>query len=183
MPDSDENFDEQVLRSMARWPDVPACYGWLSLDRRGRWLIQGEVISHAGAIGFLGRNYAVDERGCWFVQNGPQRAFVALEYAPWIIRFDRDAGFSTHTQRKVQAVTAVFSDENGNIFLGTEHGCGLLDDRDLAAFAEQLDEAAEPIEFDWQRYRLPIQEIAATALETQFGFVAEPQAPPGDDAA
>jgi hypothetical protein len=28
-------MDEMVKRGMARWPDVPDVYGWLSLDRRG----------------------------------------------------------------------------------------------------------------------------------------------------
>ncbi|HMN64893.1 MAG TPA: DUF2946 family protein, partial [Burkholderiaceae bacterium] len=32
-------MDEQVLHAMARWPDVPAVWGWLRLDRRGRWLL------------------------------------------------------------------------------------------------------------------------------------------------
>jgi len=29
-------MDEIVSRSMLKWPDVPAVYGWLSLDRRDR---------------------------------------------------------------------------------------------------------------------------------------------------
>ena len=27
---------------LAKWPDVPACYEWLALDRRGQWRLQGE---------------------------------------------------------------------------------------------------------------------------------------------
>ena len=27
-------MDDAVLRSMAKWPNVPDVYGWLSLDRR-----------------------------------------------------------------------------------------------------------------------------------------------------
>ena len=41
-------MDEDVLRAMTRWPDVPAVYGWLSLDRRGRWLIRGETLGPLG---------------------------------------------------------------------------------------------------------------------------------------
>ena len=37
-------MDETGLRSMAKWPNVPAVYGWLTLDRRGNWLLQGERI-------------------------------------------------------------------------------------------------------------------------------------------
>ncbi|HEV8259130.1 MAG TPA: DUF2946 family protein [Burkholderiales bacterium] len=29
-------MDEAVLRSIAKWPNVPAVYGWLQLKRRGR---------------------------------------------------------------------------------------------------------------------------------------------------
>jgi hypothetical protein len=33
-----------------KWPEVPACYGWLSLDRRGYWRLKEHVISRAGLI-------------------------------------------------------------------------------------------------------------------------------------
>jgi hypothetical protein len=33
-------------------PEVPACYGWLSLDRRGRWRLRGETVTHAGLKAF-----------------------------------------------------------------------------------------------------------------------------------
>ena len=38
-------MEDWVHRALARWPNVPALYGWLGLDRRGRWLIRGETIS------------------------------------------------------------------------------------------------------------------------------------------
>ncbi|MCD6666313.1 MAG: DUF2946 family protein, partial [Hydrogenophaga sp.] len=28
-------MDEIVKAAMAKWPQVPACYGWLGLDARG----------------------------------------------------------------------------------------------------------------------------------------------------
>ena len=34
-------MDETVIRAMAKWPDVPAVWGWLSLDRRGVWKLKG----------------------------------------------------------------------------------------------------------------------------------------------
>ena len=49
-------FDEGVVKAMARWPDVPQAYGWLSLDTRGGWRIQGETISHVRAREFLARH-------------------------------------------------------------------------------------------------------------------------------
>jgi hypothetical protein len=43
------------------------------------------------------RNYAVDERGCWYFQNGPQRVYVQLEATPYIVRTDPAAGWLLHT--------------------------------------------------------------------------------------
>src|SRR5690242_19491998 len=71
-------MDEIVLRSMAKWPNVPDVYGWLSLDRRGNWLIKNERIGNLAFREFIGRNYQPDARGCWYFQNGPQRVFVKL---------------------------------------------------------------------------------------------------------
>ena len=72
-------MDHGVIRAMARWTDVPAVYGWLSLDCRGRWCLRGEPVSHRGAREFMSRNYACTDAGHWYFQNGPQRVYVELE--------------------------------------------------------------------------------------------------------
>ena len=82
-------MDEQVLRSLVKWPNVPACYGWLALDRRGQWRmrdefaqtnkLRGQVIEHAVLKDFISRNYASDTLGRYFFQNGPQRVFITLD--------------------------------------------------------------------------------------------------------
>ena len=71
-------MDDLVMRSMAKWPDAPDVYGWLSLDRRGNFLIQKEKIGNRALREFISRNYQADARGCWYFQNGPQRVFVSL---------------------------------------------------------------------------------------------------------
>src|SRR3990172_6334645 len=103
-------MDDIVLSSMLKWPNVPSVYGWLRLDRRGRWLIRKpdakgrvspaaapgvqagaprfERIVNPAMIEFIGRNYTRDAEGRYFFQNGPQRVFVALEYTPWIYCLD-----------------------------------------------------------------------------------------------
>jgi len=81
-------MDEMVARSMARWPNVPAVYGWLSLDRRGTWRIKQERVGNAALREFIARNYHADERGCWFFQNGPQRVFVRLDYTPLVVHYE-----------------------------------------------------------------------------------------------
>src|SRR6185436_4073554 len=88
-------MDDSVVRSMAKWPDVPDVYGWLSLDRRGNWLLRStgatqkfERIGNAALREFISRNYQADARGCWYFHNGPQRVFVALAYTPLVVHFE-----------------------------------------------------------------------------------------------
>src|SRR3954465_15829874 len=83
-------MDEIVARSLARWPNVPAVYGWLSLDRRGNWRIKGEKIGNPALREFISRNYQPDERGQWYFQNGPQRVYVSLAYAPLVVHYEGD---------------------------------------------------------------------------------------------
>lgn len=97
-------MDDLVRQAMAKWPNVPDCYGWLGLDARGNWWMRddraqaagafdsglpgarGSLLKHDKLIDFIQRNYASDARGCWYFQNGPQRVFVELEATPWIWR-------------------------------------------------------------------------------------------------
>ena len=76
-------MDPSVLSAIRKWPDVPDVFGWLSLDLRGNWRLKGDVIANPGICEFIGRNYAADPHGRWFFQNGPQRVFVSLAYAPF----------------------------------------------------------------------------------------------------
>jgi hypothetical protein len=105
-------MDQTVLEAMSRWPNVPAVYDWLRLDARGQFhLIQrdrsdfnesthgrGEPITNSGIVDFIWRNYACNEQGEWFWQNGPQRVFVRLDKAPLVLRLsDHDGlGLSWH---------------------------------------------------------------------------------------
>ena len=87
-------MDDIVKQALAKWPDVPNCYGWLALDARGHWRMRderaqhlhlpGDKLTNAALVGFINRNYAADERGCWYFQNGPQRVYVNLEATPYI---------------------------------------------------------------------------------------------------
>ena len=122
-------MDEQVLRSLVKWPNVPDCYGWLALDRRGQWRMRdeftqqnnlpGQVIAHQALNEFISRNYARDAQGKYFFQNGPQRVFITLDATPWIVRIipsDQQAGLLTQCQSAIEP-TAALSDENGNIYI------------------------------------------------------------------
>ena len=155
----DRAMDEMVLRSMVKWPDVPDVYGWLSLDRRGNWLLKGERIGNRALREFISRNYTADSRGRWYFQNGPQRVFVALAYTPLVLHFEGDALFD-HCGRPFQLEQAFLDDEGSVLMLG-KSGIGLLDDRDLAGYADRAQ---------------GLPGIAREAVQARFGFVAHPAA-------
>ena len=151
-------MDEIVARSMARWPNVPAVYGWLRLDRRGNWRIKGERVGNAALREFIARNYLADERGCWFFQNGPQRVFVQLAYTPLVAHYEGEA-LLDQCGRPFPGAT-LYQDDEGSVLLAGGGGIALLDDRDLAGVAERAQAAP----------RLRRAEVAQ-----RFGFVAEPR--------
>jgi hypothetical protein len=162
---------------MAKWPDVPQCFGWLSLDVRGQWRIQGELIRHPRAHGFLSRHDRADEHGRWYVQNGPQQVFVDLDYTPWIFRWQPDASFTTHTGIATRDVREVYLDDDGNLLLVTELGVGLLDDRDLASCEHLLicADDGQPETWLWQGRQLPLRALPRSAVAAHFGFVSAPR--------
>jgi hypothetical protein len=151
-------MDEIVARSLAKWPNVPAVYGWLALDRRGNWLIKGERIGNAALRDFISRNYEGDETGRWYFQNGPQRVYVSLAYTPLVVHYEGDR-LLDHCGRAFSP-SASFQDDEGSVLFAADTMIALLDDRDLAHFADQ------PLSADFIRRA----EVAA-----RFAFVADPK--------
>jgi len=143
---------------MARWPNVPAVYGWLQLDRRGNWRIKGERIANAALREFIARNYLADERGCWFFQNGPQRVFVELAYTPLVVHYEGDA-LLDHCERPFSPEN-LFQDEEGSVLIEGQGSIALLDDRDLERMVERAD---------------ALSRIARAEVAGRFRFVAEPR--------
>jgi hypothetical protein len=134
-------MDEIVLQALRKWPNVPAVYGWLSLDRRGNWAIKDERVRHPAIVDFIGRNYARDDQGRWFFQNGPQRVFVRLAYTPMVYRTQPGAhglAFTTHTAAPVSEVQRAWLDEHGFLLLETELGLGVVHDQDLPDVLSRL---------------------------------------------
>ena len=150
-------MDEIVARSLAKWPNVPAVYGWLSLDRRGNWLIKGEKIGNAALREFIARNYEADAQGRWFFQNGPQRVYVQLAYTPLVVRYEGDA-LIDHCGRSFFP-EKIFQDDEGSVLMQAKPGIALLDDRDLARHADESDS---------------LQRITRSEVAARFGFVADP---------
>lgn len=140
-------MDAAVQAAMARWPDVPDCYGWLHLDARGQWRIGPEraPIQHPGLRAFIGRNYAHDVQGNWFFQNGPQRVFASLEAAPWILTLnDCNTGLVTHTDVRVPPPESLWLGDDGRIYAPSPLGPASIDDRDLPTVLELLMAGARP---------------------------------------
>ena len=151
-------MDESVVRSMAKWPNVPDVYGWLALDRRGNWLIKGERIANQALRDFISRNYEADARGRWYFQNGPQRVFVRLAYTPLVVHYEADRLLDQ--RGRAFAASGTYLDDEGSVLLAGEGTVALLDDRDLERFAEAADSLGR---------------IANAELERRFGFVADPR--------
>ena len=151
-------MDEIVSLSMAKWPNVPAVYGWLQLDRRGNWRIKGERVGNAALRDFICRNYQADPRGCWFFQNGPQRVFVELAYTPLVVHYEGEA-LLDHCGRSFRA-GRFLQDEEGSVLVEGGGGIALLDDRDLLRLAESLP---------------PPALVRRADVAGRFGFVAEPR--------
>ena len=41
-------MDDIVKQALAKWPNVPDCYGWLGLDARGHWYLRDDAVQAAG---------------------------------------------------------------------------------------------------------------------------------------
>jgi hypothetical protein len=150
-------MDPIVARAMARWPNVPAVYGWLALDRRGNWLIKAERVTHRAMREFIARNYEADDAGRWYFQNGPQRVYVTLAYTPMVVHYEGDA-LVDHCDRPF-AARANYLDDEGSVLVAGDRGIALLDDRDLLRFADS---------------GAPIERVARADVPGRFGFVPDP---------
>lgn len=190
-------MDDIVKQAMARWPNVPYCYGWLGLDRRGQWRLRNEYAQQNGLSGdpirlpalvaFIERNYLRDESGAWVFQNGPQRVFVALDYTPWIVRLHGEALRTTTDRAFVPSACHV--DEHGNVVLAGEvegetgTHAALLHDHDLDGFTGLCQWHGEACGAELGRLRLPglelpIEPIAADEVPRRYGFVRQPAPAP-----
>lgn len=190
-------MDDIVKAAIAKWPNVPAVFGWLSLNGRGDWRIKDDPIENDTIKEFIGRNYMNDGCGNWFFQNGPQRVYVSLEIAPWVYRLDEFKRLATHTGAHPRELRQVFSDENGRLYFETELGPGVLDDRDTQAFAERIvDEAGDLLDEEslaaWNageqsaelkvdglhvnhESHMPIERIKSDRVPQVLGFMCKPQ--------
>jgi hypothetical protein len=169
-------MDDIVRQAIAKWPNVPHCFGWLGLDARGGWYMRddrvqaqgafpqskGSLLRHEKLIDFIHRNYERDDQGQWFFQNGPQRVYVELEVAPLVWRIGPGQAVTSHTGRPARARRAILDDE-GRVYLDTDLGFGLVHTLDVADAAEAIEQGV------WTPEEMP-----AAQLPERFGFVLSP---------
>ena len=174
-------MDDIVKQALAKWPNVPHCYGWLGLDARGNWYLRdvqaqaqgtfaggtvdsrGSMIRHEKLLDFIQRNYASDEQGQWFFQNGPQRVYVELEATPWIWRVAADYSVTAHTGEAARTQRC-FLDEKGWVYLETDLGFGLVHTQDMESASEAIETGL------WV-----LLQCTAADLPQRFDYVMSPQ--------
>src|SRR4051812_27563116 len=193
-------MDDIVKKAMAKWPDVPHCYGWLALDARGAWRMRDERAQHLGLagdkviqqalLGFINRNYMADQRGCWYFQNGPQRVYLNLEATPFIARTDPRHGLVLHTGEVLGPVDQAFLTDAGVLIVQSADKVAQLDDRDFAqvmadleldgkaasdeALLAWIDGGAGTMALHFRDQRVAVQRIAQGDIASRFGFVRTP---------
>lgn len=194
-------MDEIVKQAMAKWPDVPHCYGWLALDARGNWRLRDDACQRAGGpgdkltnptlVGFINRNYLRDERGCWYFQNGPQRVYVNLEATPFIARTSPEERFLLQTGEPMPFPRRAFMTDNGQLILQGGHEAAQVDDRDVAQLLASIElDGTHPDDehlMAWLEgadshrgtlqvgdHRIPLERIKADDVPRFFGFVRIP---------
>ena len=180
-------MDDIVKAALAKWPNVPDCYGWLGLDARGNWYLRddqaqaaggfcaanmaserrlaakGSLLRHDKLIDFIQRNYASDASGQWFFQNGPQRVYVELEATPFIWRIGSGFAVTAHTGSDA-LVQRCMVDEDGRVYLETDLGFGLVHTLDMLIAADAIEQGL------W----VP-QSCAVADIARKYDYVASPQ--------
>ena len=174
-------MDDIVKQAIAKWPNVPHCYGWLGLDARGNWYLRddatqaagnfaqarGALLQHGKLIDFIARNYEHDDAGRWFFQNGPQRVYVELEATPIVWRIQPDFEVVSHTGI-VAVPTECLLDEHGKLyFVAPGVGIGLVHTQDVGLASDAIEQGR------WQP-----QDVKAADLPTRFGYVTSPSSQP-----
>ena len=193
-------MDELVKQSLTKWPNVPHCYGWLTLDARGAFRMRdesaqaahqpGDIIRHESLLAFIYRNYDCDSRGAWYFQNGPQRVYVELETTPFIARTDPELGFVLHDRTPVHEIDCVFMTDTGQLIIQSHQKIAMLDPSDLAHCLAMLyveDQAiADDDLLNWlstpdqtlqiklgQQFK-SVEWVDSNQLQRRFGFIAHP---------
>ena len=190
-------MDDIVRQAIAKWPNVPDCYGWLGLDARGNWYMRDDGAQAAGPFAdaqFSAQPSAHPEPARRLAAKGSRLLhdklvdFIARNYEPdaqgqWF--------FQNGPQRvyvELEATPMIYRVAQAPDFLVTAHtsaavmvkasyldeqGCLYLDTNQGFGLVHSLDmtHAADAIECG---HWLP-KDVVSAELATRFGFVRSPQ--------
>ena len=131
--------------------------------------------------------------------------FVALDYTPFVYRIIHAAGaqpaLECHTGKPVAMISYAGLDEAGTLLLHTEHGIGLVHDRDLdrvfprltdingnplddKALTETMERLQQqhqaPLWLKFRDDRVKVEPIRSGDVPARFGFVTCPTQPAGE---
>ena len=175
-------MDAIVEAALKKWPNVPACRGWLALDARGDWYMRDDRVQAAGSFPavkgsriehdklreFIHRNYAVEAdgpaAGAWYFQNGPQKVYVELEATPFVWRVLDDCGTLVSHNGLPAVHGSAWLDEHGRLFVEADLGFGLVHTQDMHLAVLAVESGL------WQP-----ETTTFAALPAHFGYVLSPQ--------
>ena len=192
-------MDDIVMQAMRKWPNVPHCFGWLALDARGAWRMRderaqqlglpGDRLTNAALVGFINRNYAQDDKGRWYFQNGPQRVYLNLESTPFIARTDPALGLVLQTGETLAALDEACMTREGALVVRSGDKVAQVDDRDMAELMQALRLDGRPptddglmawldagngkLSLRWRGQELPVS-LLVEDVARHFGFVRTP---------
>lgn len=188
-------MEDIVKQALAKWPNVPACTGWLGMDARGQWWMRdaatqsrgsfqagcaagdvgakGSLLKHEKLIAFIQRNYGVDEQGFAWFQNGPQRVFVELEAAPYCLRVHEDGRItatagdsgSENGEQTLSAINSAWLDENGHLYLAFAGSLGRVHSQDMLLALAAIEKEQLP----------QPQESSLADLQKRFAYRLSPE--------
>ena len=168
-------MDDIVKQALAKWPNVPDCYGWLGLDARGRWFMRddaaqasgdfpqsrGSWLRHEKLIDFIGRNYESDDEG-----DGSFRTDRSGCTSSWSASVGL-AGFAglppAVPYRLADQCWGMSLDEEGRLYIASPQGLGLVHSQDMVLAAEAVEQGV------W----VP-RDVVSADLPAQYGFVRSP---------
>ena len=82
-----------------------------------------------------------------------------------------DGTLTTHTDRKIDKLTGIIMDDEGNILLGSDIGAGLLDDRDLYLFSEMVNiDISTATHLKWNKEVLPVKRVPRSKIPIHCNF-------------
>ena len=185
-------MDKTVLAAMAKWPNVPAVFGWLRLDARGQWWLRDEKLTQPAIGDFFRRNYARDAEGRYYIQNGPQKVYVTLDAAPYVVT-RTPAGWCWLPDIDAGTPRLALLDDDGSLYLEAGGEIAVLDDRDLLAISECIRTQSgqiAPGDRDWHAWRaglchlqlmlpeglLPLLPMVSGDVAQHYGVVMTPVA-------